>query len=703
MTTSPSSERPANRLAREKSPYLLQHAHNPVDWYPWGEAAFERARREDRPIFLSIGYSTCHWCHVMERESFENADVAELLNAHFVPVKVDREERPDVDRVHMTAMQAMGAGGGWPLNVFLTPSLKPFWGGTYFPPVTRGGRIGMTELLPRIRAAWLDQREQIESSGERVLELLGSLAEPSSADAPSAESLFEGCARWLERSFDEVEGGFGNAPKFPSTVNLAFLLRWWARDPDSRADALHMVRRQLDAMQAGGIHDHLGGGFHRYATDREWLVPHFEKMLYDQALIADAYLEGHLATGDPAWAETARGIFAYVARELTSPEGAFRSAEDADSEGEEGRFYVWTPAELAAALGDDDAARFAHAYGVTPQGNFEHGRSILHRVHDDAGVAKRFGGTPDEAARRLADARATLLAIRATRVRPHLDDKVIASWNGLMIAAFAHGARTLGDPALATAAARAADFVWGTLWDPAARTMRRRWRAGEVAGPGQLDDHADMARGCLALFAATHEPRWLERAATLAEAMIEHFADEASGAFFESPAGDPSVRVRMLDGFDGAELAGNSVALDVLLRLAALLDRPAWRERAERALHYWRRRLAGAPWAMPMLLAALDRAESPPGHVVIAGEPGADDTRAMLAAAGRAFRPHDDLVLVTEATRPALAALVPFTAALRPTGTRATAWICVNFACRQPVTDAAAFAAALAAPPEEIR
>ncbi len=674
-----------------------------MDWYPWGDEAFERARREEKPIFLSIGYSTCHWCHVMERESFENPEVAELLNAHFVPVKVDREERPDVDRVHMTAMQAMGQGGGWPLNVFLTPSLRPFYGGTYFPPVTRGGRMGMTELLPRVHAAWLDQREQIEASGERVLEMLGSLAEPPAGDAPSADDLFASCAQWLERSHDEAEGGFGNAPKFPSTANLAFLLRWWARDPEARADALLMVRRQLDAMAAGGIHDHVGGGFHRYSTDREWLVPHFEKMLYDQALIADAYVEGFLATGDPAYADTARGVFAYVARDLTSPEGAFWSAEDADSEGVEGRFYVWTPAQLSAVLGDDDAALVVHAYGVTPQGNFEHGQSILHRVHDDAGSAKRFGLGATDVARRLATARERLLAARSARVRPHLDDKVLASWNGLMIAALAHGARAFGEPALAAAATRAADFVWNALWDPATRTLQRRWRQGDVAGPGQLDDHAYLARGFVALFEATHDPRWLERAVALADAMIERYADESTGAFFESPAGDASVAVRMMDGFDGAELAGNSVALDVLLRLAALLDRPAWRERADRALLYWRRRLAGAAWAMPMMLAALDRASAPSRQVVVAGAPDAPDTRGLLAVVDRGFHPNDDFAFVSDATRTALASLAPFTATLRPIDGRAAAYVCVNHACRRPVTEPAAFAAELAAPPEENR
>ena len=361
-----STHKPTNRLAQEKSPYLLQHAHNPVDWYPWGDEAFEKARKEDKPVFLSIGYATCHWCHVMERESFEDAHIAELLNAHYVCIKVDREERPDVDRVYMTAMQAMRMGGGWPLNVFLTPQLAPFWGGTYFPPTSRRGMPGMDEVLARIHGAWLEQREQIEAGGAQVLELVASLAAPGEGEEPRDELIAQ-CAAALARTYDAAEGGFGSAPKFPSTVNLHFLWRWWAAAPEApeRAAAKPMALHQLEAMRAGGIHDQVGGGFHRYSTDREWLVPHFEKMLYDQALILDAYVDGWLATHDPRWAEVARGIVTYVRRDLTSDRGAFFCGEDADSEGEEGRFYVWTPAQLAEALTPDDARVVAEHWGVT--------------------------------------------------------------------------------------------------------------------------------------------------------------------------------------------------------------------------------------------------------------------------------------------------------------------------------------------------
>jgi uncharacterized protein YyaL (SSP411 family) len=514
-----------NRLAREKSPYLLQHATNPVDWYPWGDEAFARAKKEDKPIFLSIGYSTCHWCHVMERESFVNDDVAAVLNAGFIAVKVDREERPDVDRVYMNAMQAMGQGGGWPLNVFLTPELEPFWGGTYFPPSTRMGRMGLLQLLPQLSQAWREQRDQVVATGGQVLALLGSTSAAGGEAHPIAE-LADACAAHLERQHDDACGGFGGAPKFPSPANLTFLLARWSRGARGAETARRMVLAQLEAMRANGLHDHLGGGFHRYATDREWRIPHFEKMLYDQALLADAYLDGYRATGDARWAATARGVFEYVARDLSSPEGAFYSAEDADSEGEEGRFYAWTPHELERELGADTASLFASHYGVTERGNFEHDTTVLHEVHAPADA---------ETAARLAEARQRLLAARALRVRPHRDDKVITAWNGLMIAALAYGARTLAEPRYAERAEAAAEFVWTRLRG-ADGALSRRWRDGEAACAGQLDDHAYFARACHELYAATHDPFWLERAEMITEIMLARFWDEKDGGLFDSPS-----------------------------------------------------------------------------------------------------------------------------------------------------------------------
>jgi hypothetical protein len=695
LPAAPASSRKPNRLIHEKSPYLLQHALNPVDWYPWGDEAFDRARREDKPVFLSIGYSTCHWCHVMEHESFEDESVAALLNQHFIAVKVDREERPDVDRVYMSAMQAMGMGGGWPLNVFLTPDLKPFAGGTYFPPRSAHGQPGMTELLPQVHEAWHELRERIETTGDRVFAALASLGAPGS-ESPARESLFAQCAQSLERMYDRAHGGFGSAPKFPSGVNLNFLFGHHARDPRRNAGALDMALHQLDAMRAGGIHDHLGGGFHRYSTGTDWLVPHFEKMLYDQAQLAWAYLDAYRITARAEYATTARGILDYVSRDLASPDGGFYSAEDADSEGEEGRFYVWTPSELEAALGPDDAALFGVRYGVTPGGNFEHGTSILHEAEPLEATAGRFGLAVDEAAARLERARAKLLATRAARVRPHRDDKVLAAWNGLMISAFARAARVLDDDALRAAAVRAGEFVWTRLRDPGTGEMRRRWRDGDVAGAGQLDDYAHFTLGCIDLYRASLDPLWLERAVAVTKAENARFWDEADGGFFESPAGDRHLRLRMKDDFDGAEIAGNSIAAWNLLTLGALLGRHDWSERARRALDHYARRLAQAPLAMPQMLVAMDLERSCPRHVVVAGPRGAADTRAMIREFDRRFLPHDVLLLAEEGERGRrLAALAPFTAALGPDHGRATAYVCVNHACRLPTTDLRAFAAQL--------
>ena len=683
------ARRKPNRLIREKSPYLLQHAYNPVDWYPWGEEAFATARREDKPIFLSIGYSTCHWCHVMERESFENDSVAAALNASFVAIKVDREERPDVDRVYMSAMQAMGVGGGWPLNVFLTPDLKPFFGGTYFPP------RALLEVLPRVREAWRAHRAEIQKTGVEVMAALAGMNQPDRANVRREQLLAE-AYRALERSYDAEQGGFGTAPKFPSTVNLNFLLRVWARDPKSNARAREMVVRQLDRMQAGGIHDCLGGGFHRYSTDRTWLVPHFEKMLYDQAQLAWAYLEGYQVTGDPRYAETARGIFAYVARDLTSPEGAFDSAEDADSEGEEGKFYVWTPDEITAVLGPEEARLFEQRYGVTAAGNFEGGASILHEAAPVAQLAAEWKQPREEVESRLARSRAKLLAARERRVRPHRDDKVLTAWNGLMISALSRGARVLSDPDLANRAARAADFVWEKLRDAGSGELHRRFRAGEVSGQGQLDDYAYYALGLVDLYEATFEPRWLERAVAITDQQIERFWDETDGGFFESPAGDASIKVRLKDGFDGAEIAGNSIAAYTLQVLANLLDREPWRDKARRTLDYFAGRVASHPVAMPQMLVAMDLAAAVPRHVVIAGRPDAADTRALISEFNRRFLPHDLLLLADGGPgQERLAALAPFTAPLRSEHGRATAYVCEHYACRLPTTDRTAFAASL--------
>jgi uncharacterized protein YyaL (SSP411 family) len=692
MTSARDPRHTPNRLAREKSPYLLQHAHNPVDWYPWGDEAFEKARRENQPVFLSIGYSTCHWCHVMERESFESDAVAAVLNRDFVPIKVDREERPDVDRIYMNALMAMGLGGGWPLTAFLTPDLKPFYGGTYFPPDARYGRPGLIQVLERIHEVWTERRAEVESTGAQIFAHLAA-GDRATAGAADREALFEAALHSLAVAADPEHGGFGQGQKFPSPSNLVFLMRMWARDPARRSGALALVLRQLDAMRAGGIHDHLGGGFHRYTVDPAWMVPHFEKMLYDQAQMVWACLEAFQATGRPEYAEVARGVLDYVARDLGAPEGGFYSAEDADSEGEEGKFYVWTPAEVEAIAGED-AAAFSHRYGVTEEGNFEHGTSILHEAHTLEETASHLGRDIAETEAAIARARRKLFDARARRVRPYRDDKVITAWNGLMISAFARAARVLDDPALARRGERAADFLWERLFDPTTGTLERRYRDGDAGAPGQLDDYANFAAGLLDLYAATFDPKWLERAARVTEAQIDRFRDD-DGGFFVSPAGDPHVTLRLKDEHDGAEAAGNSVAAHNLLALAGLLDRDDWRALAARALDRYARRLSEHPAAMPLTLAAMVRAESASRHVVIAGDPAAADTRAMVREFNRRFLPHDELILSGGEGRSRLQALAPFAARLEPRDGRATAYLCVDYACGPPITSPAEFAARL--------
>ncbi len=693
----PLSARRPNHLVGEKSPYLRQHAYNPVDWYPWSNDAFAKARREDKPIFLSIGYSTCHWCHVMEHESFEDDSVAALLNRWFVAIKVDREERPDVDRLYMTAMEAMGLGGGWPLNVFVTPELKPFFGGTYFPRTQQLGRPGLLELLPRVHEAWATQRAELVASGDKVMTAIASLAKPDTGTA-DMHRLFAEAVAYYERTLDPAHGGFGSAPKFPTPSNLSLLLRLCLRDPTWRAKGLAMVEGQLGAMRRGGIHDQLGGGFHRYSTDERWLVPHFEKMLYDQAQLAWAYLDAYQVARREEYASTVRDILDYVDRDLSSPLGAFDSAEDADSQGEEGAFYLWTPAQIEAAVQPSEANLLEYAMGVTSTGNFAGQRTILSQVYALGEVARHFHTTPTEAARRLEQARAALLEARSRRVRPPRDDKVVTAWNGLMISAFARAARVLDEPRYAARATRAANFLWSELRDSATGALRRRWRDGEAADAGQLSDYADYALGLVDLYQATLDPLWLSRAKLVTEAALARFWDPKEGGLFESPD-DAAVAVRMREYFDGAELAGSSVAAYDLVLLGRLLDREEWLRKAHTLLDQYARRLASGPAAMPWMLIAMDLEQSVPRHVVVAGDPGRRDAAAMLQAFNRRFLPHD-LLLLKPPGNESLGRLAPFTLPLEELGGRATAYVCVNYACRLPTTDLRVFENSLDSAPE---
>ena len=687
-----------NRLVFEKSPYLLQHAANPVDWYPWGEEAFAAARAADKPIFLSIGYSTCHWCHVMERESFEDEEVAALMNESFVCVKVDREERPDLDHVYMTVTQAMTGSGGWPMTVVLTPEARPFFAGTYFPKESRYGRRGMLDLIPLIADVWKEKRREVLRDAERITQMLVSASSGAPGDVPG-ERVLALAQEQLASRFDPAWGGFGNAPKFPTPHNLTFLLRRSLRTGDARPR--DMVTTTLERMRAGGIWDHVGFGFHRYSTDRVWLVPHFEKMLYDQALLALAYTAAWQATGDAALRRTAEEIFTYVLRDMTSPEGGFFSAEDADSEGVEGRFYVWTLDEVRAVLAEEDAALFARVYELRPEGNFHDeasgeatGANIPHLERDVGAWARALELEEPELRARLERCRAALFAAREERVHPLKDDKILTDWNGLMIAALARAAGAFDEPRYARAAARAADFALVYLTTGEGR-LRKRYRQGEAGLPGTLEDHAFLAWGLLELYEADFDPRWLRAAIRITDEMVAHFADPEDGGFFLSADDGEELIVRAKDVYDGALPSGNSVAALVLMRLGRITAEERYEKLGEGTLRAFAGAVAQGPAAFTQLLEAVDFLVGPTYEVVVAGDPAAADTRALLAELRGRFVPPKVLLLRPNGDEPEIARLAPYTAAQEARGGRATVYVCRDFACDAPRTDAAAALAAL--------
>jgi uncharacterized protein YyaL (SSP411 family) len=685
-----------NHLIAEKSPYLQQHAHNPVDWYPWSDEAFDKARREDKPIFLSIGYSTCHWCHVMERESFENDAIAEIINRFFVPVKVDREERPDVDRIYMTYVQAATGSGGWPMSVFLTPDLKPFFGGTYFPPDNRYGRPGFPALLERIASAWREQRAEIVETGSKVISQLKSISDPAATGGIADKTTLDSTFQFFRRTFDATHGGFGDAPKFPRPVALNFLFRYYVRT--QRSEALQMSLDTLRAMAAGGMHDQLGGGFHRYSVDERWFVPHFEKMLYDQAQLAISYLEAYQITHNALYADIARSTLDYVLRDMTHPDGGFYSAEDADSvidpanpkEKGEGAFYVWTAGELEQVLGRELYELFAAHYGVEKDGNVHQdphseftGKNILYlRQSPEPAVAQQ-----------LQEAKAKLLEIRSKRVRPHLDDKILTSWNALMISAFAKAAQILDDPRYLAAAQRAARFILTRMYDPASNVLQRRFREGEAAIHGFLDDYAFFIASLLDLYEADFDPEHLETALVLAAKMRELFEDPEAGGFFTTAGQDSSLLLRMKDDYDGAEPSGNSVALLDLLRLAHLTDRDEYRQAATRTLDALMPKMSSQPVAVPQMLVGLDYSLATKREVVIAGDPNAESTRALLGELRSRFLPYTvTLFLDSDATREQLTGIFPAAELMRQLDGQPTAYVCENYACRLPTTEVPKFA-----------
>jgi uncharacterized protein len=667
-----------NRLAGETSPYLLQHAHNPVDWYPWGPEALARAKHEDKPILLSIGYSACHWCHVMERESFEDPRTAALMNASFVSIKVDREERPDLDGIYMQAVVALTQQGGWPMTVFLAPDGTPFYGGTYYPPEDRQGHPSFTRVLTAIADAWQNRRDEILQQGNQLRQHLVQQTLQAAGESRGLDAgVLDAAGRALATQHDPEYGGFGGAPKFPQPMALEFLLRYWQRSGDEAARDVAVDT--LDHMARGGIYDHLGGGFSRYSTDAEWLVPHFEKMLYDNAQLARAYLMGYQATGNAFFKTIAEQVLEYVLRDMTDPGGGFYSTEDADSEGEEGKFYVWTPAELTALLGEHDARLFGEFYDVKEPGNFERRASILHMDYTSLELATRLGVAEAELLAALERGRTVLFEARSHRVRPARDEKVLAAWNGMLLRALAEAGAVLERDDFLAAAVRNAEFLLGSMRAPDG-AMLRTWKPGHTARlNGYLEDQANVADGLIALYEATFETRFLDSAVGLADIMLARFADLEHGGFFDTSTEHETLIARPKDVFDNATPSGNAVAADVLLRLAVLTGNSEYRRAAEGVLELLGEPMGRYPLGFARALCALDFATSQPKEVVVVGSPGAADTRALLRVVFEPFVPNKVVA--------GGSAQIPLLEARGQRDGKATAYVCENYVCQAPTTD----------------
>jgi len=688
-----------NRLVFEKSPYLLQHAANPVDWRPWGEEAFAEARQQDKPVFLSVGYSTCHWCHVMEHESFEDDEVAALMNEHFIAIKVDREERPDIDNVYMTVTQAMTGSGGWPMTVVMTPDKKPFFAGTYFPKEGRQGRPGMMQLVPHLSDAWKKQRDKVNELADRITTNLHQLTSGSPGEALDA-SVLDKAYQMLAGQFDTEQGGFGRAPKFPVPHNLSFLLRYWKRSGEPKA--LAMVEKTLEAMRLGGVYDQIGLGTHRYATDRVWLLPHFEKMLYDQALLAIAHVEAYQATGKEIYARTAREIFTYVLRDMTSPQGAFYSAEDADSEGEEGKFYVWKPQEVLEILGDEDGRLYNQIFNIVEGGNFTEqatqrktGDSIPHLRKPIEQIAADLKTDATSLRQRVATWHRKLFEVREKRIHPYKDDKILTDWNGLMIAALARAGQALDEPAYTEAARRAADFVLSKLRRSDGRLLKR-YRQSEAGLPAHLEDYAFMVWGLLDLYEATFELSYLTEAIALNALMLEHFWDGKDGGLFHTADDGEPLLVRSKKIYDGAIPSGNSVAALNLLRVGRITADAQLEQKAEALMKAFSGQVVQNAAAYCQLMVAVDFAVGPSFEIVIAAEKQSVDTTQMLRGLRRKFLPNKVVLLRPEGDEAeSLAKIAPYTEAQTSRNGAATAYVCRNFACKMPTTDVQTMLASL--------
>jgi uncharacterized protein YyaL (SSP411 family) len=680
-----------NRLAKEKSPYLLQHADNPVDWYPWGKEAFSEAKKEDKPIFLSIGYSTCHWCHVMAHESFENERIAKLMNEVFVNIKVDREERPDIDSLYMSVAQMLTGSGGWPLTIIMAPDKQPFFAATYIPAETRFGRMGMDELIPEIQRLWKEDRNRLNAITKNIRTNLETSAQGSKG-AELGEGVLEMAFDALKQRFDEEYGGFGFRPKFPSPHNLMFLLRYWKRTKNK--EALRMVEETLHAMRKGGIFDHVGLGFHRYSTDPKWLLPHFEKMLYDQAMLTMAYAEAYQTTKKDEYAQTVREIITYVLRDMTSPEGGFYSAEDADSEGEEGKFYVWTEEEIRKVLPKQEANVFLKVYNFEPEGNFleeatgkRMGTNILHLKKPLATEAKAQKMTEEGFLKLLEGIREKLFEVREQRIHPHKDDKILADWNGLMIAALAKAARVLDEPSYAEAAKKAVNFVFTQMLDAKGRLLHR-YRDKEAKILAFLDDYAFMIWGLLELYETTLEPEYLQKAVELNAELLTHFWDDVGGGFYFTSDDAEDLLVRKKDAYDGAIPSGNSVAMLNLLRLARITAESDLESKAAQIGQAFSGDVLSAPPGFTLMISGVDFAVGPNFEIVIVGDSAALDTQTMMRTINEQFIPNKVTLLIpTDEKAETVVQLAPFAKDYKAIDGRATAFVCANHVCQSPTTD----------------
>ena len=690
---------PANRLQKEQSPYLLMHANHPVNWYPWGEEAFEAARRENKPIFLSIGYSTCHWCHVMARESFADEEVAKVLNTSFISIKVDREERPDIDHLYMRATQMMTGRGGWPLTVILTPERKPFFAGTYFPKTVLWGRPGLMQLLPQLAEAWQFDRDKILANSDRITQIL----KEASATSPGKElghDVFEKALTTLSELFDPINGGFGNVPKFPRAHTLTFLLRQYQLTGE--AGNLKMASKTLSQMRLGGIYDHVGFGFHRYATDASWKIPHFEKMLYDQALLAMVYAEAYQLTSDPGYARTAREILTYLMRDMRSTEGGFFSAEDADSESQEGKYYLWTLEELQSTLGQANALLAQRLYHLSSEGNFtspqrdDTGTNILALPKPLKQLASELGLSMPDLQVRLETIRKKLLAARHQRIRPLKDDKILTDWNGLTIAAFAAAGNAFGDTRYVRTAEAAADFVLSRLRNKDGRLLKR-YRKGQAGLTAHLDDYAFTVWGLIELYQAGYKTRYLEAALELNQLMLTHFWDPGGGGLFFTADDSEALLVRQKEIYDGAVPSGNSVAALNLIRLGLLTGRHEYLEKADAIVSAFSSHIASYPAGYTQLLVALDLARNPKNEIVIVGNPEHSDTQTMLAALRSAYLPRKVVLLRPADDKKAtdVIRIAPYTKNMRAVNGMATAYVCEQFVCNLPTTSVSEMMASL--------